>query len=742
MKNFIKKKSLFGFILLLLAIGVTNAQMGIGTDEPHASALLDITATDKGLLIPRVTITDLTSNTTPVAGPMESLLVYNETSKAEVTNSAGAVTTAGIAKGYYYWDSAWIPISNPAAIGKDVTSTDGSITGVADGAALVAMDLQVKVDDATIKINTGLPENPQPSDIVNTAEKGKLYVNLKAGGGLIKDSTGALLVSIGGGTEGGAEGGAAGTATGENTNNKGAGENVTSVNSSIDITNGFGAAFTKMKLDVKVDDATIKINTGLAADASPGTTPSAEKGELYVSSVPPVIIGDAIAGAGLTRDIATGILSVDITGSGEGENAVKGIGKNLTSTDGSIFSTTTTTTTDANGTTTTTTTANDSLQSGVSAVLKELNLQVKVDNETIKINNGLAADASPSTTPSAEKGELYVNLKVGGGLVKDSTGAISVDISGTGTGTGTDTGTGIGKKGKSSDGSITGFTDANKAFLEELDLKVNVDGTTIEIDSTNGIQIKALGVTTAKIADSTVTTAKINNGAVTKDKILDGAVMPLKIHGDIAGAGLTRDDATGVLSVNIGGGDGILGDGTGSDGDNKGAGKDVTSDGSITVTNGSGAAFTEMDLQVKVDNATIKINTGLPENPQPSDIVNTAEKGKLYVDAPYYSATANENLTIRKWIGGENIYETVETVTTTTSSTKLEINKITGLTQVLNIRIIANAASGGANANAGGVHHSGKYTTGSFNDTITVGSGKMTSVLPAGKYYVIVEYLK
>ena len=33
MKNFIKKKSLFGFILLLLAIGVTNAQMGIGTDD-------------------------------------------------------------------------------------------------------------------------------------------------------------------------------------------------------------------------------------------------------------------------------------------------------------------------------------------------------------------------------------------------------------------------------------------------------------------------------------------------------------------------------------------------------------------------------------------------------------------------------------------------------------------------------------------------------------------------------------
>ena len=69
MKNFIKKKSLFGFILLLLAIGVTNAQMGIGTDEPDASALLDIKASDKGLLIPRMDLGNLTSNTSPVNGP-------------------------------------------------------------------------------------------------------------------------------------------------------------------------------------------------------------------------------------------------------------------------------------------------------------------------------------------------------------------------------------------------------------------------------------------------------------------------------------------------------------------------------------------------------------------------------------------------------------------------------------------------------------------------------------------------
>ena len=48
----------------------------------------------------------------------------------------------------------------------------------------------------------------------------------------------------------------------------------------------------------------------------------------------------------------------------------------------------------------------------------------------------------------------------------------------------------IGKDGGSTNNSITGFTSGNKAFLSELDLGVNVDGTTIEIDATNGIQIK------------------------------------------------------------------------------------------------------------------------------------------------------------------------------------------------------------------------------------------------------------
>lgn len=72
-----------------------NAQVGINTDAPKTSAYLDVEATDKGILIPRV---ELTSTTVfePITGDQEeSLLVYN-------TATAGTGNTA-VKPGFYYW---------------------------------------------------------------------------------------------------------------------------------------------------------------------------------------------------------------------------------------------------------------------------------------------------------------------------------------------------------------------------------------------------------------------------------------------------------------------------------------------------------------------------------------------------------------------------------------------------------------------------------------------------------------
>ena len=104
----VKKRGrlLLVFVMFLLVVGVVNAQIGIGTAEPNGSALLDIVSIDKGLLIPRVEITDLGDATTPVDSPVESLLVYN--------------TNATTGKGYYYWvpdvsstvAGVWIPVNH------------------------------------------------------------------------------------------------------------------------------------------------------------------------------------------------------------------------------------------------------------------------------------------------------------------------------------------------------------------------------------------------------------------------------------------------------------------------------------------------------------------------------------------------------------------------------------------------------------------------------------------------------
>ncbi len=66
------------------------AQIGVNTQEPHQSAILDVYATDKGLLIPRVALTGVEDvNTIP--NPQVSLMVYN------------TVESTNLNKSFYYW---------------------------------------------------------------------------------------------------------------------------------------------------------------------------------------------------------------------------------------------------------------------------------------------------------------------------------------------------------------------------------------------------------------------------------------------------------------------------------------------------------------------------------------------------------------------------------------------------------------------------------------------------------------
>jgi hypothetical protein len=99
-------------ILFLLTYSIVNAQTGIGTITPNASAKLDVSSTNKGFLPPRVALT-ATNIFAPVTGlsgatalaTAAGLLVYNT---ATTTN-----TPNNVVPGYYYWNGeTWIQISN------------------------------------------------------------------------------------------------------------------------------------------------------------------------------------------------------------------------------------------------------------------------------------------------------------------------------------------------------------------------------------------------------------------------------------------------------------------------------------------------------------------------------------------------------------------------------------------------------------------------------------------------------
>ena len=83
------------FIFLLLPLFVSSQNnVGIGTVTPDSNALVDMTANDKGLLIPRLTYHERLGFTSSLGVNQKGMLVYD-------TDSAR----------FYYWDSIqWVPL--------------------------------------------------------------------------------------------------------------------------------------------------------------------------------------------------------------------------------------------------------------------------------------------------------------------------------------------------------------------------------------------------------------------------------------------------------------------------------------------------------------------------------------------------------------------------------------------------------------------------------------------------------
>jgi hypothetical protein len=77
-------KQFFTLLAAVLLTATTQAQVGVGTTTPDASAALDITSTTKGLLIPRMT----TAQRNLISSPVTGLMIHNTDNGAIETYTA------------------------------------------------------------------------------------------------------------------------------------------------------------------------------------------------------------------------------------------------------------------------------------------------------------------------------------------------------------------------------------------------------------------------------------------------------------------------------------------------------------------------------------------------------------------------------------------------------------------------------------------------------------------------------
>ncbi len=118
-------KTLIYFLSLLISFA-SFAQTGIGTTTPNASAKLDVTASDKGFLPPRVALT-ATNVFAPITGTSSAaagLLIYNTATDGTAPNN--------VVPGYYFWNGlSWVQIASGLIIenktgGFNLSATDNN----------------------------------------------------------------------------------------------------------------------------------------------------------------------------------------------------------------------------------------------------------------------------------------------------------------------------------------------------------------------------------------------------------------------------------------------------------------------------------------------------------------------------------------------------------------------------------------------------------------------------------------
>jgi hypothetical protein len=173
----------FKILLIILTLAVANsiyAQTGIGTTTPNASAKLDVYATDKGFLPPRVALT-ATNSASPITSPANGLMVFNTVTAGSSPNQ--------VVPGYYYWDATglkWVSLSttvgnvqNQAIFRSTASNTNGTavstwnarFNNIASGDLTVSLNTTFALSNGIYKIQWGLPhQSTQTYNIMQLQE--------------------------------------------------------------------------------------------------------------------------------------------------------------------------------------------------------------------------------------------------------------------------------------------------------------------------------------------------------------------------------------------------------------------------------------------------------------------------------------------------------------------------------------------------------------------------------------------
>lgn len=163
-----KKKILF--ILSMSFTGALYAQkdnVGIGTTKPDQSAVLEISSTNKGLLIPRMSLQQRGS----ISNPAQGLMIYQ----------------TDFISGFYFYDGKeWQPMINTAE--KSVAGVDGDWTNIGNSGLTAGTHFIGNIDDVPLEFRVSNVR----SGLINRANA-QTYIGYEAG----KGNTALFTTAIG-----------------------------------------------------------------------------------------------------------------------------------------------------------------------------------------------------------------------------------------------------------------------------------------------------------------------------------------------------------------------------------------------------------------------------------------------------------------------------------------------------------------------------------------------------------------